>query len=72
MCSIARGADTNDSATGDLAATIARMIDAVADAAGAPEDVECPDIAARLASAWAIIAAADPEIAARSARYSDL
>jgi hypothetical protein len=28
------------------------------------------DLASRLASAWAMIAAADPELAARTARYS--
>jgi hypothetical protein len=53
----------------DLAARLGSAIDevaAVADKAGQPADGE---VAARLAAAWALIAAADPELAERTARY---
>jgi hypothetical protein len=62
-------ADTTANSAGDLAARLTAAIDALtlaehdADAAG-------PDLAARLAGAWAMITAADPELAARMARYS--
>jgi hypothetical protein len=54
----------------DLAVRLAAAIDSLA-AAGAEDDgMAGEDLAARLAGAWAMIAAVDPELAARTARYS--
>ena len=69
---------SNDSAA-SLAARLGSAIDELAAAAGATgaagpagaadQLADC-DVAARLAAAWALIAAADPELAERTARYS--
>jgi hypothetical protein len=50
-----------------IAAVLTRAINELAAAASAGDDAE---MAAQLASAWAMIAAADPELAARAERYS--
>ena len=50
-----------------VAAVLTRAIDELAAAASAGDDAE---LAAQLASAWAMIAAADPELAVRAERYS--
>jgi hypothetical protein len=50
-----------------IAAVLTRAIDELAAAASAGDDAE---MAAQLASAWAMVAAADPELAARAERYS--
>jgi len=50
-----------------VAAVLSRAIEELAAAASAGDDAE---LAAQLASAWAMIAAADPELAARAERYS--
>jgi hypothetical protein len=60
---------SNDSQP-DLAALLGTAIDEVAAAAGAADQPADPDVAARLAAAWALIAAADPQLADRTARYS--
>jgi hypothetical protein len=55
-----------------LAVTIdefAVTIDELAAAASSDADAASPDIAERLVRAWAMIKAADPELAARTARY---
>jgi hypothetical protein len=54
---------------GDLASRIGRAIDELAAAAAqdAPTD---HDFAEQLACAWAMIAAADPDLARRAARYA--
>ena len=54
----------------DVATRLAAAIDELAAAARAGDDANGPELAARLAGAWAMIAAADPELAARTARYS--
>lgn len=64
----------------DLATRLATAIDELAAAVSAEQDAAdrdttSPDaadrdLAERVASAWAMIAAADPELAARTARYS--
>ncbi|HUD78583.1 MAG TPA: hypothetical protein VMR00_12085 [Streptosporangiaceae bacterium] len=54
----------------DLASQLAAAIDELAAAISANADDAAPDLAARLAGAWAMITAADPELAARMARYS--
>jgi hypothetical protein len=52
----------------ELAARLRTMIDELAaDASTGDTDGE---LAARLASVWALLADADPELAARTARYS--
>jgi len=50
-----------------VATVLTRAIDELAAAASAGDDAE---LAAQLASAWAMIAAADPELAVRAERYS--
>jgi len=55
-------------ATGDLAARLRTMIDELAAEVSTGDDDG--GLAARLASAWALLADADPELAARTARYS--
>jgi hypothetical protein len=66
MCSKAARRDP----AADLAVRLAAAIDSLA-AAGAENDgIADGDLPARLAGAWAMIAAADPELAARTARYS--
>jgi hypothetical protein len=54
----------------DTAAAVARTADTLAAAITAGDDATGPEFAAQLAGAWAMIAAADPELAARTARYS--
>jgi hypothetical protein len=54
----------------DLATRLAAAIEELAAAASAEQDAAGADVAERLARAWAMIAAADPELAARTARYS--
>jgi hypothetical protein len=66
MCSNADSAD-------QTAAAVAKAVDDLAAAVGAgDDDASGPELAAQLADAWAMITAADPELAARMARYSVL
>jgi hypothetical protein len=53
----------------DLAARLRTMIDELAADASTGDDAS-DELAARLASAWALLADADPELAARTARYA--
>lgn len=77
MCSIARPSGPSDPNSTGLAATLSLALDelaaqlacACASGADAGADATGPELADRLAGAWAMIAAADPEIAARTARY---
>jgi len=57
-------------AEAELAARLAAAIDELAVAARADQDAAGPDVAEQLVRAWAVITAADPELAARTARYS--
>jgi len=66
MCSNARQPDS----AADLATQLAAVIDDLAAAGDDYDDDARRDLAVRLASAWAMITAADPELAARTARYS--
>jgi hypothetical protein len=68
MCSIVSASDEAGPASTDLAARLARTIDELAAAASAGPDAA--DFAALLATAWATVAAADPQLAARTARYT--
>ncbi len=54
-------------AESELAARLAAEIDEVA--AAADVDAASPDVTSRLARAWAMITAADPDLAARTAEY---
>jgi hypothetical protein len=67
MCS--NGASPEPSAA-DMAAAVAKAVDELAAAISAGDDATGPELAARLAGAWAMLTAADPELAARMARYS--
>jgi hypothetical protein len=60
---------SNESAA-DLGARLGTAIDEIAAAAVAADQPADPDVATRLAAAWALIADADPELADRAARYS--
>ena len=53
-----------------LADRLGSAIDDVAAVANAGEQAPDDELAARLAAAWALIAAADPELADRTALYS--
>jgi hypothetical protein len=55
---------------GDLTAQIGQVIDDLTTAAEQDEPTG-RDLAEQLASAWAVIAAADPELARKAARYTD-
>jgi len=67
MCSNTRSREPSGA---DAAAAVAKAVDTLAAAIMAGDDATGPEFAAQLASAWAMIAAADPELAARTARYS--
>jgi hypothetical protein len=53
-----------------LAARLGNAIDDLAAIAGSGAHEHSRDLASRLAATWAIITAADPELADRTARYS--
>jgi hypothetical protein len=55
---------------GDLTARIGQAIDELA-AAATKDSPSGSDFAKQLAAAWAVIAAADPELARLAAHYSD-
>jgi hypothetical protein len=68
MCSNGGRSNTRR-AEAELAARLAAAIDELASAVRADQDVASPDVAEHLVRAWAVITAADPELAARTARY---
>lgn len=55
--------------TADMAARLGQAIDELA-AAISETDAADPELAARLAGAWAMISSADPELRARMTGYS--
>jgi hypothetical protein len=67
MCS---NAGSGEPSAADTAAAVARAVDTLAAAMTAGDDATGPEFAAQLARAWAMITSADPELAARTARYS--
>jgi hypothetical protein len=69
MCSNARQAPRTW-AQAELPAQLAATIDELANAASADADAVSADVTERLVRAWAAIAAAYPELAARAARYA--
>jgi hypothetical protein len=68
MCSNTAPADPQDQAPADIAAELGSAIDELAAVVGRDEP-GCPQVAERLALAWAMITGADPEVASRTARY---
>jgi hypothetical protein len=54
----------------DIATRLAAAIDELAAAASGDQDAAAGELAERLALAWAMIVSADPELAARAAKYS--
>lgn len=69
MCSnVGRTARTRTEA--ELSAQLAAVIEDLAATVGPDADAASVDVAERLVRAWAMITAADPELAARTARYS--
>jgi hypothetical protein len=70
MCSKVISAGWPARREADLATRLAAAIDELAAAAGTDQEAADSDLAERLARAWAMITAADPELAARTARYS--
>jgi hypothetical protein len=70
MCSIGSEAAAAEPAQTDLAARLARAIDDLAAAAAAGDGEDGQDVAGLLARAWAMVADADPQLAARTARYN--
>ena len=70
MCSNAGQSGQPTLAEAELASRLAAAIDELAAVARADQDAASSDVAERLARAWAMITAADPELAAVAARYS--
>jgi hypothetical protein len=68
MCSIVSAGGEAGPAGTDLAARLARTIDELA--AAARTGADAGDFAALLARAWETVADADPQLAARTARYT--
>jgi len=54
----------------DIATRLGAAINELAAVATSDQDAAGGNLAERLARAWAMIVAADPELAARTARYS--
>ena len=68
VCSKTFPVVTQDPSSADLAARLTAAIDELA-AAGGRDDSGSLQLAERLARAWGMITAADPELASRAARY---
>jgi hypothetical protein len=68
VCSKSGPAGSRDPAPADLAVRLVSAIDELA-AVAADYESGCTQVAERLARAWAMITAADPELASRAARY---
>jgi hypothetical protein len=71
MCSNAREACVTGVAPADLAEQLAAAIEECATAVRDQEGAASGELAERLAAAWAMLTRADPEVAARMARYSE-
>jgi hypothetical protein len=70
MCSTVNPSEDATAQPADLATQLAAAIDECAAAADGERGAPGPDLTARVATAWAMLAAADPELAARIARYA--
>jgi hypothetical protein len=71
MCSNSRTAAYAGRTPDDLAEQLAAAIEECAAAVRSQDGAAAGELAERLAAAWAMLARADPEVAARMARYSD-
>jgi hypothetical protein len=71
MCSNLSTAADASAPPADLAEQLATAIEECAAAVRSQEGVAAGELAGRLAAAWAMLTRADPELAARMARYSD-
>lgn len=70
MCSNASPPDHGAARPADVAAQLARAIDDCAAVALDPDGAAKPALAGRLAALWGMLTAADPDLAARTARYT--
>ena len=70
MCSNASRPGPAGAAAAEVAAQLASAIDECASAARRSGGAAEPDLSGRLAEIWAMLADADPELAARAARYA--
>jgi hypothetical protein len=71
MCSNVSTAADASAPPADLAEQLATAIEECAAAVRSQEGAAAGELAGRLAAAWAMLTRADPEMAARMARYSD-
>jgi hypothetical protein len=71
MCSNLSAAVGAGASPTDLAEQLATAIEECAAAVRSQEGAAAGELAGRLAAAWAMLTRADPEMAARMARYSD-
>jgi hypothetical protein len=71
MCSNFWTAADAGAQSADLAEQLATAIEECAAAVSSQEGAAAGELAARLAAAWAMLTRADPEVAARMARYCD-
>lgn len=71
MCSSTRTPGCVTAAAADVAARLVRAIDDCAVVARRPSAASEPDLAERLAILWTMLTDADPELAARTAKYSE-
>jgi hypothetical protein len=71
MCSKPRMTDHSGGAPADLAEQLAAVIEECAAAVRTQDGAATGELAERLAAAWAVLTRADPEVAARMARYTE-
>jgi len=71
MCSNSSAAAHAEITASDLAQQLAAAIEECAAAVRDQDGAASGELAERLAAAWAMLTRADPEVAARMARYSD-
>jgi hypothetical protein len=71
VCSKIRAVTDGSTAPADLAEQLAAAIEACAAAVRSQDGEAAGALAEQLAAAWAVLTRADPEIAARMARYGD-
>jgi hypothetical protein len=71
MCSKVSSAADTGAPPADLADQLAAAIEQCAAAVRSQEGAAAGELAERLAAAWALLTRADPDMAARIARYCD-
>jgi hypothetical protein len=71
MCSKVRTAADEGTSPAELAEQLATAIEECAAAVRSQDGAAAGDLAGQLAAAWAMLTRADPEVAARMARYCD-